>query len=89
MLRWRNAETLHRLAYLAEGMSTSAEASTADEEGTDAVDGDTDEWGLLLAKDSPLTDEVTAAVDALREDGTLDALVAEWLGADAGVAELK
>ncbi len=54
-----------------------------------AVDGDTDEWGLLLAKDSPLTDEVTAAVDALREDGTLDALVAEWLGADAGVAELK
>lgn len=54
-----------------------------------AVDGDTDEWGLLLAKDSPLTDEVTAAVDALREDGTLDALVAEWLGADAGVAELN
>ena len=54
-----------------------------------AVDGDTDEWGLLLAKDSPLTDEVTAAVDALREDGTLDALVAEWLGSDAGVAELK
>jgi polar amino acid transport system substrate-binding protein len=53
------------------------------------VDGDTDEWGLLLAKDSPLTDEVTAAVDALREDGTLDALVAEWLGADAGVAELN
>jgi polar amino acid transport system substrate-binding protein len=53
------------------------------------VDGETDEWGLLLAKDSPLTDEVTAAVDALREDGTLDALVAEWLGADAGVAELK
>jgi polar amino acid transport system substrate-binding protein len=53
------------------------------------VDGDTDEWGLLLAKDSPLTDEVTAAVDALRADGTLDALVAEWLGADAGVAELK
>ena len=53
------------------------------------VDGQTDEWGLLLAKDSPLTDEVTAAVDALRADGTLDALVAEWLGADQGVAELK
>ena len=44
-----------------------------------------DEFGLVLAKDSPLTDEVTAAVDALREDGTLDALVAEWL-TDAGDA---
>jgi len=54
-----------------------------------AIDGQTDEWGLLLAKDSPLTDAVTAAVDALRADGTLDALVAEWLGADQGVAELQ
>ncbi len=38
-----------------------------------------DQWGLLLAKDSPLTDRVTAAVDALREDGTLTQLEAEWL----------
>ena len=53
------------------------------------IDGVTDEWGLLLAKDSPLTERVTAAVDALRANGTLDALVAEWLGADQGVAELK
>lgn len=52
------------------------------------IDGQTDEWGVLLAKDSPLTAKVTAAVDALREDGTLDALVAKWLGADAGVPEL-
>jgi polar amino acid transport system substrate-binding protein len=44
-----------------------------------------DEFGLVLAMDSPLTDDVTAAVDALREDGTLDALAAEWL-ADAGDA---
>ncbi len=42
LLRWRNAETLHRLAYLAEGVSSSSQASTADEEGTGAVDGDTD-----------------------------------------------
>lgn len=38
-----------------------------------------DSFGLVLPKDSPLTDEVTAAVDALREDGTLDALAEEWL----------
>ncbi|MET0735397.1 MAG: transporter substrate-binding domain-containing protein [Microbacterium sp.] len=38
-----------------------------------------DQWGLLLAKDSPLTPAVTAAVDALREDGTLAALEEEWL----------
>lgn len=52
------------------------------------IDGATDEWGVLLAKDSPLTAKVTAAVDALRADGTLDALVAKWLGADAGVPAL-
>lgn len=33
MLHWRNSETLHRLAYLAEGRSAlSAEATTAEEE---------------------------------------------------------
>ena len=53
------------------------------------IEGATDEWGVLLAKDSPLTDDVTAAIDALRENGTLDALVAEWLGADAGVPALS
>ena len=41
-----------------------------------------DQFGLVLEKDSPLTDDVTAAVDALREDGTLDALAEEWLGGD-------
>ncbi|MPQ97564.1 transporter substrate-binding domain-containing protein [Modestobacter sp. I12A-02628] len=46
-----------------------------------------DQFGLLLAKDSPLTDCVTRAVDALREDGTLDALQQQWLAevADAPV----
>jgi polar amino acid transport system substrate-binding protein len=38
-----------------------------------------DQWGLLLGKDSPLTPAVTAAVDELREDGTLAALEEEWL----------
>lgn len=38
-----------------------------------------DQWGLLLSKDSPLTERVTAAVDALTEDGTLADLEQEWL----------
>ena len=41
----------------------------------------TEQLGLLLAKDSPLTACVTQAVDALRVDGTLDALAAQWLTA--------
>lgn len=42
-----------------------------------------DEFGLVLAKDSALTEDVTAAVDALRDDGTLDELATTWLGGDA------
>jgi polar amino acid transport system substrate-binding protein len=38
-----------------------------------------EEWGLLLEKDSPLTDDVTAAIDALRDNGTLADLAAQWL----------
>lgn len=53
------------------------------------IDGVADAWGLLLAKDSPLTEKVTAAVDALRDNGTLDELVAKWLGADQGVPVLE
>jgi polar amino acid transport system substrate-binding protein len=48
-----------------------------------------DEFGFVLAKDSPLTAEVTAAVDALREDGTLDQLAAEWLGGEGQAPLLK
>lgn len=52
------------------------------------VEGSTgDQFGLVLAKDSPLTADVTAAVDALRDDGTLQALADTWL-ADAGSAPL-
>ncbi|HEY8587945.1 MAG TPA: ABC transporter substrate-binding protein [Naasia sp.] len=49
------------------------------------TEGTGDAFGLVLPKDSPLTEDVTAAVDALREDGTLDELAQEWL-ADAGDA---
>jgi polar amino acid transport system substrate-binding protein len=46
-----------------------------------------DQFGLLLEKDSPLTDCVSQAVDTLREDGTLADLEQEWLSdvADAPV----
>jgi len=48
-----------------------------------------DQFGLVLDKDSPLTDAVTAAVDALRADGTLADLEAEWLTDAAGAPVLK
>ncbi|MCY7413398.1 MAG: ABC transporter substrate-binding protein [Salinibacterium sp.] len=41
-----------------------------------------DAFGLVLAKDSPLTAAVTAAVDALRDSGRLQEIADEWL-ADA------
>ena len=47
-----------------------------------------DEFAFLLPKGSSLTADVSAAVDALREDGTLDALVTEWI-ADQGAPVLK
>jgi len=48
-----------------------------------------DQWGLLLAKDSPLTAKVTAAVDAIRENGTLAEITDKWLGSGQGVPLLK
>jgi polar amino acid transport system substrate-binding protein len=42
-------------------------------------DGDVEQFGAVLDKGSPLTDCVSQAVDALREDGTLDQLASEWL----------
>lgn len=47
-----------------------------------------DEFGIVLPKGSSLTPAVTAAVDALREDGTLDALDTEWLSEAADVPVL-
>jgi polar amino acid transport system substrate-binding protein len=53
----------------------------------DAGEGNSDQFGLLLEKDSPLTDCVSQAVDALTEDGTLADLEQQWLAdvADAPV----
>lgn len=50
---------------------------------------DPDQFGLVLDQGSALTEPVTAAVDALREDGTLDELQAEWLTDAAGAPVLK
>ncbi|GAA2051924.1 ABC transporter substrate-binding protein [Williamsia deligens] len=50
--------------------------------------GDQEKFGLLLAKGSPLTSCVSAAVDALRTDGTLTALQKQWLSQATDVPEL-
>ena len=51
-------------------------------------DAEQEEFGIVLDKDSPLTACATAAVDALREDGTLAELEAEHLeGSGAPVLE--
>ena len=53
-----------------------------------AGDGETEQFGAVLAKGSPLTSCVTQAVDALREDGTLDELAKKWL-TQQGAPELQ
>jgi polar amino acid transport system substrate-binding protein len=45
---------------------------------------DVEQFGVVLDKDSPLTRCVSSAVDALREDGTLERLEQQWL--DSGKA---
>jgi polar amino acid transport system substrate-binding protein len=53
-----------------------------------ATDADTEQFGLVLDLESPLTDCVSEAVDGLREDGTLADLEQEWLSEAADVPEL-
>lgn len=48
-----------------------------------------DEFGLVLPKNSPNTEAVTAAVDALRDNGTLAGLELEWLSEAADVPVLE
>lgn len=63
---------------------TAAELDGGTIVGTLADSAGGDEFGLVLDKGSALTTPVTAAVDALREDGTLGDLEAEWLTDAAG-----
>ncbi|WP_066582304.1 ABC transporter substrate-binding protein [Cellulomonas timonensis] len=50
---------------------------------------DPDQFGLVLDQGSSLTSAVSAAVDALRADGTLAKLEAEWLTDAAGAPVLR
>lgn len=51
--------------------------------------GEQEKFGLLLAKGSELTGCVSAAVDALADDGTLSKLQDTWLTQATSVPELK
>ncbi len=51
--------------------------------------GTPEQFGLVLDKGSPLTACVSAAVDQLRADGTLDKLEQQWLTDEAGAPVLK
>ncbi|HEX5712672.1 MAG TPA: ABC transporter substrate-binding protein [Solirubrobacterales bacterium] len=48
-----------------------------------------DQWGALLAKDSPLTDCVSEAVDELKSSGELDQITQRWMSDAAGAPELN
>jgi polar amino acid transport system substrate-binding protein len=51
--------------------------------------GTVEQFGIILAKNSPLTPCVSRAVDTLRTKGTLKELQATWLTEAAGAPELK
>ena len=55
-------------------------------DGSDAGDQG---FGLLLSKDNPITSCVTKAVDAIRDNGTLQAIIDQWLTASAGAPVLS
>jgi polar amino acid transport system substrate-binding protein len=46
--------------------------------------GATDQFGMVLEKDSPLTPCVDAAIQTITDNGTLDALTTEWLADNTG-----
>ena len=48
-----------------------------------------DDWGVVLEKDSPLTDCVNQALADLEEDGELQEITDQWMGGQAGAPELQ
>jgi polar amino acid transport system substrate-binding protein len=54
-----------------------------------AGSGTPEQFGMVLAKGSPLTACVSAAVDGLRADGTLDELEKQWLAGTDGAPVLS
>ena len=51
--------------------------------------GISDEWGLVLTKDSPLTDAVNEALQRLIDSGHLQEITDAWLGSDQGAPVLQ
>ena len=43
-----------------------------------------DEYGIALAKNSPLTADVSKVIEQFKNDGTLDTLAQKWFSADEG-----
>jgi polar amino acid transport system substrate-binding protein len=66
---------------------TAAQVPTATVVGQFAAPGG-DQWGALLAKDSPLTACVSKAVDQLRGSGELQKITKRWMSQAAGAPEL-
>ena len=54
-----------------------------------AVTGEPEQFGMVLALDSPLTNCVSQAVDAVKADGTLDKLATEYLAGTDGAPVLS
>jgi len=55
----------------------------------DGAVGVPDQWGFVLEKDSPLTDAVNDALQALTDNGTLAEITNTWLGADQSAPVLQ
>jgi polar amino acid transport system substrate-binding protein len=51
--------------------------------------GISDEWGLVLSKDSALTDAVNEAIQRLIDSGRLQEITNTWLGTDQGAPVLQ
>jgi polar amino acid transport system substrate-binding protein len=50
---------------------------------------DAEHFSVVLAKDSPLTDCVNAAIGEMKSDGTLDAITKEWLSDKASAPVIQ
>ena len=48
-----------------------------------------DQWGALLAKESPLTECVSQAIEELEESGELEEITERWMSQAAGAPELQ
>jgi polar amino acid transport system substrate-binding protein len=66
---------------------TAAQVPTATVVGQFAAPGG-DQWGALLAKDSPLTACISEAVDELKGSGELQQITQRWMSQAAGAPEL-